>query len=50
MKHAGDRLTVHGVVTCKHAEGVLTRVIVDVRCVNQDGATTAVGTASGVIR
>jgi acyl dehydratase len=48
--YAGDRLTVHGVVTGKHAEGVLTRVIVDVRCVNQDGATTAVGTASGVIR
>ena len=48
--YTGDRLTVHGVVTGKHAEGALTRVIVDVRCVNQDGATTAVGTASGVIR
>ena len=48
--YTGDRLTVHGIVTGKHAEGALTRVIVDVRCVNQDGATTAVGTASGVIR
>jgi len=48
--YAGDRLTVHGVVTAKHAEGAITRVVVGVRCVNQDGATTAVGTASGVIR
>jgi acyl dehydratase len=48
--YAGDRLTVHGVVTEKRAEGEATRVIVDVRCVNQDGATTAVGTTSGLIR
>jgi acyl dehydratase len=48
--YAGDRLTVHGVVTDKRAEGAITRVVVEVRCVNQEGATTAVGTASGVIR
>ena len=48
--HAGDRPTVHGVVKDKRAEGAATRVVVDVRCVNQDGATTAVGAASGVIR
>jgi acyl dehydratase len=48
--YAGDRLTVHGVVKDKRAEGAATRVVVDVRCVNQDGETTAVGTASGLIR
>ena len=34
---AGDRLTVHGVVKDKRAEGAVTRVVVDVRGVNQDG-------------
>jgi acyl dehydratase len=48
--YAGDRLTVHGVVKDKRADGAATRVVVDVRCVNQDGETTAVGTASGLIR
>jgi acyl dehydratase len=46
---AGDCLTVHGVGKDKRAEGAVTRVVVDVRCVNQDGETTAVGTASGLI-
>ena len=48
--YAGDRLTVHGVVKDKRAEGAATRVVVDVRCENQHGERTAVGTASGLIR
>jgi acyl dehydratase len=48
--YAGDRLTVHGVVKEKRAEGAATRVVVDVWCENQDGGTTAVGTASGLLR
>ena len=48
--YAGDRLTVHGVVKETCPEGTATRVVVDVRCENQDGQLTAVGTASGVIR
>lgn len=48
--YAGDRLTVHGVVKDTRAEGAATRVVVDVRCVNQDGEMTAVGTASGLLR
>jgi acyl dehydratase len=47
---AGDRLTVHGVVKEKRAEGAATRVVVDVWCENQDGEKTAVGTASGLLR
>jgi len=47
---AGDRLTVHGVVKDKRAEGAVTRAVGDVRGMNQDGETTAVGTASGLIR
>jgi hypothetical protein len=47
---ASDRLTVHGVVKDKRAEGAVTRVVVDVRGVNQGGETTAVRTASGLIR
>ena len=47
---AGDRLTVHGVVKEKNAEGDATRVVVEVWCENQDGDMTAVGTASGLIR
>jgi len=47
---AGDRLTVHGVVKEKHAEGDATRVVVEVWCENQEGDMTAVGTASGLIR
>ena len=46
----GDRLTVHGVVKERQAEGGATRVIVEVWCENQDGEKTAVGTASGLIR
>ena len=46
----GDRLTVHGVVKERQAEGSATRVIVEVWCENQDGEKTAVGTASGLIR
>ena len=48
--YVGDRLTVHGVVKERQAEGSATRVIVDVWCENQDGEKTAVGTASGLIR
>src|SRR5439155_25647134 len=47
---AGDRLTVHGVVKERRAEGDATRVVVEVWCENQDGEKTAVGTASGLIR
>ena len=47
---AGDRLTVHGVVKEKNAEGDATRVVVEVWCENQNGDMTAVGTASGLIR
>ena len=46
----GDRLTVHGVVKERQAEGSATRVSVEVWCENQDGEKTAVGTASGLIR
>jgi acyl dehydratase len=48
--HAGDRLTVHGVVKDKRTEDGATRVVVEVWCENQDGVKTAVGTASGVVR
>ena len=48
--YAGDRLTIHGEVKEKRAEGSATRVIVEVWCENQDGERTAAGTASGVIR
>jgi 3-hydroxybutyryl-CoA dehydratase len=47
--YVGDRLTVHGVVKERVAEGADTRVVVEVWCENQDGDKTAVGTASGVI-
>jgi 3-hydroxybutyryl-CoA dehydratase len=47
--YVGDRLTVHGVVKERIAEGADTRVVVEVWCENQDGHKTAVGTASGVI-
>jgi acyl dehydratase len=48
--YAGDRLTVHGVVKEKRADGAATRVVVEVWCENQDGEKTAVGTASGLAR
>ena len=48
--YVGDRLTVHGVVKETRAEGDATRVVVDVWCENQDGETTAIGTASGLLR
>ena len=47
--YAGDRLTVHGVIKERRAEGRATRVVVEVWCENQDGETTAVGTASGLV-
>ena len=47
--YAGDRLTVHGVIKDKRPEAGGTRVVVEVRCQNQDGQTTAVGTASGLL-
>jgi acyl dehydratase len=46
---AGDRLTVHGVVKERRPDAGRTRVVVEVRCENQHGDTTAVGTASGLI-
>ena len=46
---AGDRLTVRGVVKEQRPEGGRTRVVVEVWCENQDGVTTAVGTASGLV-
>ena len=48
--YAGDRHTVYGEVKEKRAEGAATRVVVSVWCENQDGVTTAIGTASGVLR
>jgi acyl dehydratase len=45
--YVGDRLTVHGVVTDVRPENGVTRVVVEVWCVNQQGEKTAVGTASG---
>jgi acyl dehydratase len=47
--YVGDRLTVHGVVKERRAEGTRTRVVVEVWCENQDGEKTAVGTASGLL-
>jgi len=48
--YVGDRLTVHGVVKERRAEGnATTRVVVEVWCENQDGVKTAVGTASGLL-
>lgn len=47
--YVGDRLTVHGVVKERRAEGARTRVVVEVWCENQDGEKTAVGTASGLL-
>jgi len=45
--YAGDRLTVHGVVTEVRTENGARRVVVEVWCENQHGEKTAVGTASG---
>ena len=45
--YAGDRLTVHGVVTEVRPENGARRVVVEVWCENQHGEKTAVGTASG---
>jgi acyl dehydratase len=46
---AGDRLTVHGVVTEQHPEHGRARVVVEVWCENQDGDKTAIGTATGLL-
>jgi acyl dehydratase len=46
--YAGDRLTVYGVVKDRQPENGGTRVTVEVWCVNQNGQTTAIGTASGL--
>jgi acyl dehydratase len=48
--YVGDRLSVHGVVKETRAEGEATRVVVDVWVENQDGVTTAIGAASGLLR
>ena len=47
--YAGDRLTLHGVVTDKLAENGATRVVVEVWCENQHGEKTMVGSASGLL-
>jgi acyl dehydratase len=47
--YAGERLTVHGVVTDVRPEHGATRVVVDVWCEDQEGDKTAVGTASGLM-
>jgi acyl dehydratase len=47
--YAGDRLTVRGRIKETHPENGATRVTVNVWCENQDGETTAVGTASGLV-
>ena len=47
--HAGDRLTVHGVIREKRPEGTGTRLVVEVWCENQLGEKTAVGTATGLL-
>ena len=44
---AGDTLTVRGLVKSRETEGERTRVTVEVKCENQDGVMTMVGTASG---
>jgi acyl dehydratase len=44
---AGDTLTVKGRVKSREPDGGRTRVTVEVRCENQDGVMTMVGTASG---
>jgi 3-hydroxybutyryl-CoA dehydratase len=46
--YAGERLTVHGVVTDLRPENGTTRVVVDVWCEDQEGDKTAIGTASGL--
>ena len=45
---AGDTLTVRGRIRSREPEGNRTRVNVDVWCVNEDGVTTMVGSASGL--
>jgi acyl dehydratase len=47
--YAGERLTVHGVVTDVRPEDGATRVVVDVWCEDQEGDKTAIGTASGLM-
>ena len=44
----GDTLTIKGIVKSREREGDQTRVTVEVKCENQDGVMTAVGTASGL--
>ena len=46
--YAGDTLTVRGRIRSREPEGERTRVSVDVWCVNEDGVTTMVGSASGL--
>ena len=46
--YAGDTLTVRGRIRSREPEGDRTRVSVDVWCVNEDGVTTMVGSASGL--
>ena len=47
--YAGDRLTVHGVVTEMRPENGMARVVVEVWCENQHGEKTMVGSASGLL-
>jgi len=47
--YAGDRLTVRGRIKESRPENGGSRITVDVWCENQEGDTTAVGTASGLV-
>ena len=47
--YAGDRLTVHGVVTEVRPENGGARVVVEVWCENQHAEKTMVGSASGLL-
>ena len=47
--YAGDRLTVHGVVTEVRPENGGARVVVEVWCENQHGEKTMVGSATGLL-
>jgi acyl dehydratase len=47
--YAGDRLTVHGIIKDRQAEGAAARVVVEVWVENQHGEKTAVGHATGLV-
>ena len=47
--YAGDRLTVHGIITDTQPDNGATRVVVEVWVENQHGEKTAVGHATGLV-